>query len=320
MNSSGREEDVIQVARRLRGLLLKRGRPLSESELDTEFIFRFDPKWCERVRAIRVMTAALVDEPRDMPLTFEAAALVADYLEENPGIELEMTIGPDVPVFDRFRVKTLRGNYRPLDSMNLPKIGKRRAPLEIEQPLEERWYEALHTQNIQSELTKLARDYDLVPSMRERDDYSVNQLRAMAQRVVGWVLWGVSVPTFHWPLIRLIERPFGGGQARYIQPMRWISMGDPGWTDIGIPAGESWTTYFAPPKYSKRKKPMSSEVRIKAWCVYYLSHRGGGQRTEEAAVDLWNVQFDDNLKTRNYQTQRDALLANGSKATSNRLR
>ncbi len=287
-----REREIIQLAR---GFLtqLSQQKTVDEAAINANFLFRFESVWCEWISKIRQMMWAMMGESSDTPLSSESGARLLVHLESNPGLSVGVNITPEGTTFT---MTTATGNYRCLDR-DLRE--KHQAAIrhfatggdiaEIDRLHQQMWAEANQTTKIQDELWRLARAYQLVSVT---DEFSLRETKERFQRVVTWVIWAEVVPSFLWPKTILLESKTPKRVKRTLRPHKW--------SEHIFPTQESG---------------LRLETRVRTWAIYYLTRRGGGERTEQSAVDLWNEQFPCRIVTdlRIYRSERERLLKHGGK-------
>jgi hypothetical protein len=281
-----REQDILQLAGGLLIRLRNRG-DLDEATIDAEFLFRFEPTWCEWVDRIRGMMRAMVGQIDNEPLSLEDGARWLVHLESNVGLQVGVEVEPNGT---RLTIESVRGGYHCFDRELAEALRTMTYDRnEFEHLQQQRWAEANQTAKIQSELWRLAQTYSLVPSEVEWDKYAPDKIKQQFQSVVNWVIWGEFVPSFPWSMTRLVESKVGRGVKRTIRSHRW------GGKDLGT-------------------HRLRLDARVRTWAIYYLTRRGGGQRTEQSAVDLWNDRFPDNqVRLENFRDERSRLFSRGAR-------
>jgi hypothetical protein len=302
---NARERSIIELVHRLLAELSKNKKALDEATIDAQFLFRFDPTWCKWVSKIRRMMRQMMGKTGDEALSVEDGAHWLVHLESNPGLRVGLEIGANGP---KHTVATARGGYVCFDKELDKALGK--FPLdeaEFERLWLQMWMEANRTLKVQKELDRLALAYHLVPSKSEAGDWTSNEVRQQFQTVVNWVIWGDALPSFppSWPAAILLESETGDGVKRSIRPWRYPRGGH--WRE-----NEDGSRIWIPDDREPPKR-MMKEIRVRTWAIYYLTKRGGGRRTEEEAVELWNPKFNDNVEAHNFRSERGRLFARGAK-------
>jgi hypothetical protein len=285
-----REQKIIQLAK---GCLAQK--PLDEATIDANFLFRFDTGWCEWVNKIRQMMWALIGETNNNPLPSESGMKLYVHLDSNLGLSVGMEITPEST---KLTMNTETGSYRCFDSDLQEKyqeairhIVKGNNKEDIDKLHQQMWREANQTAKIQDELWRLAKAYHLVPVTDEESlNFSPREISERFQAVIFWVIRAKIVPSFLWPKTILMESKTYSKIKRTLRPHRW-------------------SEHIFPTEESR----LRLGTRVRTWTVYYLTKQGGGKRTEQSAIDLWNEEFSDTLDIRNYKNERDRLLKHGCK-------
>ena len=321
-----REQDILRFADMLLNGINPTGEqtPPDEATIDAGFLFRFDPVWCRQVSKIRQMMRALLGQTGDAPLSTEDGTRLLVHLDGNPDIRITGTSGPDG---GSITVTTAapNGGYRCLNSeLKAAREAAIRQAIhgdvsELERLRPRVWAEAVQTKEIQDMLMHLALRYNLVPFENELDDYTPKEVREMHQDVANYLIWGHVSLSFHWPKTLLQEIKTGNGTERTILLLKW-----PGGT-YKVKRGKQWTIGWWKDRGDggitfvenepEPPKRMTRNVRVRTWTVYYLTRRGGGVRTEAAAIDLWREVFaprGDSFDARNYRGERKRLFRRGS--------
>lgn len=210
------------------------------------------------------------------------------------------------------------------------------------------WYEANQTSKIISEIERMARAYNLIPSKSESKYSSRDVRERMWRSVVNWVIWGEFVPEFRWGKTIFSESNRGEGIERTIRLFKqpegsWhnadeLSNQDEEKLDLGrkdaikgmTNDGRFMRSARLDPKIRNQRrmvwkehkrrghKRMTKETRIRTWAIYFLTKRGGGRMSEEVAVDTWNDftwSRDPEAPTifrNNYQVERNRLFSRES--------
>lgn len=340
-----RERRIVKLA----SGILDRVEEFDEATIDANFIFRFEPDWCRWVANIRAMMREMLGRNGDESLSNEDAARWKLHIDYNSGVYVEiLTNESDV----RYLIHTESGGYRCLNKslkeqsqikfrqLTNPSYREDRQRIQMEI-----WYEANQTSKILSEIFRLGRAYHIIPHEHEYSDYSLNDNKRMHQRLINWIIYGGVVPEFMWEttvftesktrngierIIRLFEAPKGywqpanGNKDKEKKGIEYEQVE----TIIGISLNKEFSQEVSlkPKPESSRmvwieKKPLSNKrimvkTRVRTWVIYFLTKRGGGQRTEQNAVDIWNEYFPNLFVSKtNYQTNRQLLLKSGSKKT-----
>lgn len=335
--NSRREQDILRFADMLLNGINPRGElaPPDEATVDAGFLFRFDPVWRKQVSRIRKMMRSLVGQPGDGPLSSEDGARLSVHLYNNPntsvGLKAVQNGQTNIRNTDAYTITTSasNGSYHCLDrQLKKARQAAIRQALhgdasELEHLRPRVWMEAKQTGEIQIELRRLARAYNLIPSESEMSDYTPNEVHLMYDSVVNYVIWEHAELSFRWPKTRLRESARRDGMERTIRPYKWPSgmylqdRANRNWVTGAWREIESGGRIFIEDKPAQTKSPMSPAVRIRTWSIYYLTRRGGGERTEQAAVDLWNEVFNELSVSSpsNYRKQRTRLFAIGAEKT-----
>jgi hypothetical protein len=305
MELDKRERHIISLAHRLLSRLSNDKNILDEATIDAQFLFLFEPTWCTWVSRIRQMMRQMMGQNGDEPLSVEDGARWAVHLDSNPGLRVGLETGPNG---SKYTVSTNRGGYVCLDEELDKALGQLPTDrAEFERLWSQMWMEANQTLKVQKELDRLALAYHLVPSKSDTGDWTPNEIRQQSQSVVNWVIWGDALPSFppSWPAAILLESKTDDGVKRSIRPWRAPRRGHWRQNEDG---SRTWTQDDPEPP-----KRMMKEVRVRTWAIYYLTRRGGGRRTEEKAVELWNNQFNDSVEAHNFRSERSRLFARGTK-------
>jgi len=285
-----RENKIFQLAK---GLLSGEKNFPDDATIDAEFIFRFDPRWCLWVNNIRLLMKSLLSYEENTPLSSDDRARLWVHLEMNPHTRVGMINGEITMETDN------RGGYHSINPQlrkNFENALKRGVEdgdntKEIKKILHEIWQEANQTSKIQSEIKRLAKAYQLIPlSKHDETQYPSALVIKQYQSVLDWILRNEITPSFLFQNTWLIENKTDKGVQRVIRPDKW---------------NDNIYVNFKRPK-------ISPKTRIRTWTVYYLSKRGGGERTEQAAIDLWNQLKNDSLNKRNYLKERERLFKHES--------
>lgn len=290
-----REQNIIKIAKGFRDQS-SRKIPLDEATIDANFLFRFEVVWCKWVSNIRGMMWSMIGESSNEPLSSEDGTRWLIHLDANPGVVVGLDITPSET---KFTVTTSKGDYRCCFDKELQEkynVAIKNAirpggdTTQLQRLHEQVWGEANQTAKIQDEIRRLAYAYQLIPINEEEAlKYPPTEIRKRFQIVVNWVIWGEIAPSFLWPKTILRENQTDKKIRRTIRP-------------------DKWSTHNLP----TTKPRIRVDTRIRTWTIYYLTRRGGGQRTEQSAVNLWNEEFSDTLDLRNYKSERDRLLKHGS--------
>ena len=287
-----REKQIIDLAR---NLISRQDEFNSEAKIDAEFLFRFGPGWCDWVTRIRRMIANLLGYSKYELMSEEDKARFWVHLDANADLSVGMEVSSGGT---KYKMETERGKYRGLnhelnEQLNdaIREAISRNDSSEVEKLNRELWQEANQTAKIQSEIWRLVRAYQIVPlSSSEMANFPLNKLKGQYQSALNWILHGLATPSFLYDKTVLLENPTDKKVRRVIRPHKWVPN-------------------FAQKETSK----IRVKTRIRTWVIYYLTRRGGGKKTEQSAIDLWNQEFNDTLEKRNYRTERDRLFEHGSK-------
>jgi hypothetical protein len=244
------------------------------------------------------MMRAMIGQTGDAPLSSEDGARWLLHLDSNVGLSVSMTLGGEEP---KYTIENARGSYHILDQ------DVREANQALAQSIQEalespeeykaklariqelKWLEANQTSKIQSELERLARSYNLVPSNHRLGEYPLNQVQQQYRSVVSWVIWGHVPPCLPDERTRLVENRVQAENRCSIRPWKWGNE-EP---------------------FSANRMPL--RTRIRTWAIYFLSERGGGNLQDKVAVALWNSEFPDRAVTlEGFQDDRTKLFDLGS--------
>lgn len=300
-----REQSIIELALNLLSKLRRDKKALDEATIDAEFLFRFEPIWCEWVSRIRRMMRAMMGQTGDGPLSVEGGAAYRGHLKSNSGLRISID-------GTTHKVETDRGGYVCFNEELGKALGEVPFPgdkAEFERLMWQIWIEANQTLNVKNELWRLARAYNLVPPKHKLDEYAPAEVERQFQSVVNWVIWGEVLPSFpaSWEAVVLLESKTDEDVRRTIRP--WPHSKRGGHWRENEDGSRTWIEDDPDPP-----KRMMKEVRVRTWAIYYLTRRGGGRRTEQQAVDLWNDQFPAyEVQWRNYKSERGRLFSRGTK-------
>ncbi len=300
-----REENILNLADQL----LKATIELDEAIIDSQFLFRFDLSWYRWVCRIRGIVWLLVtDQESQKPLSIENNLHLrwVMHIEDNFGISVGWDSSRGLIIENTIKSKNGYDPFNKELSKQLWEIrDNKKAGNQIWAKM---WGEANQISKIHNEIIRLGRAFGLIPSSYELDDYSSNQTTDLHARIFNWVMWGQIAPVFRWPMTQLLENKFQG-VVRLTHPHR---LPEGYWRDL-LDGGRVWIE-----KKVGNTKRMTHSVRIRTWTVYYLTRRGGGEQTEQAAVDLWNRTFPDQspgngLAIKHFRRERRNLFIKGSK-------
>ncbi len=297
-----------QVILSLADQLLNATVELDEATIDSQFLFRFDPVWYRWVGGTRRLIWLLVaNQDRFEPLTMDDNLHLrwSLHIEDNLGVSVGWDSSSGLTIQN---VVKNRDGYAPFNKDWATQVWEMRDDKETQRQVWSKiWGEANQISKIHDEIFRLGRAYGLIPLDSEAKDYSENQKEVFHSRVFDWVFWGQITPVFRWPMTQLIESKIGG-VTRSLRPFK-LPLGY--WEDLPD-GGKVWIAE----KFGNTKR-ITHLVRIRTWAIYYLTRRGGGNRTEQAAVKLWHQAFPQGLvDVKHFRRERDRLFARGSKKNS----
>ena len=305
-NLSDRERDIINLACELLAQVRSDKRALDEMTIDALFLFRFEPTWCEMVGRIRGMMRAMIGKTGCKPLSVEDGSRLWVHLEHNAGTSVSIETGPDGT---KYRVTTARRGYICLDEELDKALGNMLSLDEGDAKClwQQMRMEANQTSKIEAELERLALRYHLIPSKTERERWTPDDVRRQYQSVVNWVIFGEIPPLFPtcWSGAIMLESTTKGGVKRNVSP--W-PLHERGHWRTNADGSRTWIKDGPEPP-----KRMEKWVRIRTWTIYYLTRRGGGERSEEETVDLWNSTFNENVLVNNFRSERTRLFGRGAR-------
>jgi len=339
-----REQAIITTADEL----LSAQKNLDEPKVDSAFVLRFDPI-CEKwLRTLRKMMRQVIGLDGDEVLPDVEAFFWQEHLERHRGLQVSLVSreggsscysgeirGQGYQCLNMDLITRLQ--LKPGTSLNLK---------ELEEVAVLVGNEAWSTAVIQDEIERIAIAYGVSPDPEQIDNYSPADIKKIFATVVAWITIGKDVPSFRWKYTQLIERnldndtnhilvsPSPMSSNRRAELVNRMNIGAP----LTIKAGNGLTmqvrslpvTEFGkqliPPtnlNYTDSQHLTSSQrgnkritlpVRIRTRAVYYLSKRGGGQRTATDAVLIWNENFPcyDVQEPKNYHSEIERLFARGS--------
>lgn len=290
---SKREHNIMSLAQHL-----LKGTGLDETTIDSQFIFRFDLRWCDWVDRIRSLIWSLMGEDNIQPFERINPLHLRWYLhlQENRYVSVELNIPGNATI------NAGRG-YSPFHKDLSDKLWNARDN-ETEAKLiwMQMWREANQISKVHSEMEQLGKAYGLIPLEDEIKGYFSEQLESFYNSMLNWVMWGEIPPSFRWEVTQFMENRIKDGSciiSLYKSPIGyWQKQPD----DSSI-----WVQQ----KIGNTKR-MTYSVRIRTWAIYYLTRRGGGKRTEALAISLWNKGFSDEAKENRFREERSRLFLKGS--------
>lgn len=295
-SEQSREEEIICLAKRVLALVLSKD--MLGADIDAQFLFRFDQRWCAWVSKIRFMMRELIKLPGEGPLPSKEGTEIWVHLDMNRVTRCSMTLGDrSLSITQRFKIE---GHYHCYNDELRQSLDRAiesaflfRDDTEMNQVWPKVWMEANQTLMLQTEMVNLALAYGLIPSESETNMYSLDAVRRMYQAVVSWVIRGEIVPSFRRGCTQLYEQ--GDGKERYIT----LEPND------GFHKNSEDKSLV---KRRGRRKGLTLKTRVRIWTVHYLTRRGGGRLTETEATALWNQSFDDTLDPVHFREDRLQLF------------
>lgn len=268
------DERELRIFKLAQGFLsqLAQSRIVDETDIDSNFLFRFDPVWTRRLREIRRMMWGLFVEEKDIPFPSEEGARLLVHLEQNAGISVGINLSEEVSalVIDppNRKYRLLNSNLKQEQEQGVRSLVQGEDITPFQQLHEQVWAEANQTSKIWIELERLAKGFHVIPHTEEEERrFPLEEIKANFRNFINWVIWEHMTPAFLWSKTRLIEYEINGKSYRTIRPYPW-SEKDP-----------------------ERTPNLKLPTRIRTWAIYYLTRRGGGVRTQQAALSLWNEHF-----------------------------
>lgn len=296
-----RESQIISLALSL----LSGSYDISEADIDSAFIRRFDPMLSKWIDQIRGMMRTMIGLSGCEPLVDDDRGWVR-HVVDNQGLKVEMSYKEGK--LSGYSITVDNGYYRALDQ-ELNQVKFPESP--SLQWHERRLAEANQTRKIMDQIKWIEKRYALRPILNEHDPYDDEHIQQWFRQrelveMLDWVITGRYVPPFRWDVTDIQDSRIGQGVSSTITPRRRLD------------------------SIEKLPRIKNRKVRVRTWLIYYLSQRGGGVLTELEAIDQWNKLWDRDvqLETRrldrkgkrplydlqlpNYQKERDTLLSSGS--------
>jgi hypothetical protein len=300
-----REKGILNLADDVLACFDQGEEHFDEAWLDSQFLFRFDPRWTDQVEQVHKMMRAMLHKPVEGELAEEDRIRWYSHILHNFGF------APDE------RAKREPNPYYSLE------------PLGMHFREDSNWRERCQTEadeslRVRDRLQGMAEVFNLLPNLRVAREWSPEDLERQFERVASWVIFDSGSPApprkvtrlqggvrvtdtnilFPWQVTRLEERKMDRGIARWIRPRCWDLLRDG-------PVPGTW------------KGPrMTPFVRVRTWAIYYLSRRGGGRRAVHTtwgigAVPLWNLLYPDEdpdrgLHYTKFQSDRRRLFRKGT--------
>jgi len=286
-----REKSLLEEARTLLACLesvipipgTEETRLLEAKDIDAAFLYRFDPLWYEKSPIIRAMMRELLGQDGDGHLSRKDTKSLLEHLLNNQQLSLDESLAYNSRGFYTSLDPSLHGAYL---SHNTGKV--------------DRWLaEAEKTARTWDLIHWLGSQYNLFPQPFERSDWGSNAIELQIRRIAACIALDTGTPDlFRWDDMLLVEHLRGRAHGPNIRPQEWARRMLASQSPAGV---IRWTP--EPKKYR-----VSDRTRIRTWTVYYLTRRGGGCRTEQAAIDIWNRVYEDTLQPQNFRAERDRML------------
>ena len=294
-----REKEIIATARDLRtrleqsrtlGLSSQPDTALERLDIDAAFLFRFDLHWYITAARIRGMMRALLGLVGNEPLSDADGKRLVEHFMRNRQLRVEGSVA----ITDLGYYTSVNPALRPY--------------LSLVQDKHEEWLnEASTTAEVLDSLHQLADEYNLIPHARETNDWGPNMIESLLWRMTACVAYARGTSDlFRWDKVRFVERQrfCTRGPGPTIRPQAWAVRLIP--DDAPPVAGEERKPRWQP-------EPLHYNVigkrRIRTWTVYYLTRRGCGQQeSEQAALDVWEADFQQRIETQRYRGERDRLF------------
>lgn len=290
MENDSREHQIFNIA----SGLFNREREIGDQEIDRNFIFRFEYGWRLRVDKVRNLINQLAGiEASSELLPSDMSPKMWAYLE---GTKNLIDFPENITLDESFNIEY---PFRPFNedvsnayekSISAAISGNRQ---QLEQLLPLIQKEKEFVRSLQNSVLLIAQQYQIVPLGFDLwNRFAFKDIELSLVNLRNYFLFNHPIPKFIWPNIRYIESKVDKSILRWLRP------------DVALSDSSN----------SLHRSQIRQSTRIRTWSIYFLTKRGGGHYSEDEAIDLWNMTFDDSLVSRNFRSERLKLLAGSSVA------